>query len=128
MDPRAERAQELYFEIEAAQRRGSSDDVVSKHIEMAQLRFEEYLRDPDVTGFFTLMYHALMGDTGEANRVAREVDQHTFGPLSLILMTYWCQCGAPFDLEAAPNFAAMLEESGLHWPPLSPIDWPLKNF
>jgi hypothetical protein len=41
---------------------------------------------------------------------------------------YACTCGAPFDLEATPVFAGLLAESGLSWPPVSPIDFPLKDW
>ena len=59
---------------------------------------------------------------------AAEIDAKIFGPQALILNVYWCMCGAPFDLEATPNFAAKLEEAGLDWPPPSPIKWPLKDW
>jgi hypothetical protein len=49
-------------------------------------------------------------------------------PMSLMLATLWCYCGAPFDLEATPNFAAKLREGDLPWPPRSPIDFPLKDW
>jgi hypothetical protein len=39
-----------------------------------------------------------------------------------------CNCGAPFDLEATPNFARLIDEANLPWPPQSPIDWPLKGW
>lgn len=41
---------------------------------------------------------------------------------------YFCFCGAAFDLEYTPNFAAVMEESGFDWPPTSPINWPLKDW
>jgi len=56
------------------------------------------------------------------------VDQHAFGSVALTLLTYWCACGAPWDITATPNFAAQIEESGLPWPPASPIRFPLKNW
>jgi hypothetical protein len=39
-----------------------------------------------------------------------------------------CFCGAPFDLEAAPNFSARLKESGFDWPPHQAINYPLKDW
>jgi hypothetical protein len=41
---------------------------------------------------------------------------------------FMCFCGAPFDLDATPVFAAMLAESGLAWPPAKPYDLPLKDW
>ena len=40
----------------------------------------------------------------------------------------WCGCGAPWDLEATPNFAAEVEEGDLPWPPRSPMSFPLKDW
>ena len=39
-----------------------------------------------------------------------------------------CFCGAPFDLEATPNFNQRIEEAGFNWPPVSPITYPAKNW
>jgi hypothetical protein len=44
----------------------------------------------------------------------------------LMVGTYFCLCGAPFDLEATPNLAARLDEAGLAWPPVESMRWPLK--
>jgi hypothetical protein len=46
----------------------------------------------------------------------------------LLESIYACHCGAPFDLDVTPNFARMLDEAELSWPPASPIDWPLKDW
>jgi hypothetical protein len=56
------------------------------------------------------------------------VDAHHFGPVTLAEISQWCACGAPFDLEATPNFAAKLKESGLAWPPTPVMDYPLKDW
>jgi hypothetical protein len=42
--------------------------------------------------------------------------------------TEMCFCGAPFDLQATPHFAARLEEAGFDWPPGMPIEYPLKTW
>ncbi len=84
--------------------------------------------DPEAGGFFRTLYYAWAGRREDANLKAADIDQRVFGPQALILQVYWCMCGAPFDLEAAPNFAEKLEEAGLAWPPPSPINWPLKDW
>jgi hypothetical protein len=48
--------------------------------------------------------------------------------MTLLQAVYLCTCGAPFDLEATPVFTSMLAESGLPWPPVKPIDTPLKDW
>lgn len=84
--------------------------------------------DPDSGGFWKTQYYAWSGQRTNSNRKAAIIDERVFGPQALLLSVYWCMCGAPFDLEATPNFAAKLEEAGLAWPPPSPINWPLKGW
>ncbi len=59
----------------------------------------------------------LAGDRAEANRRAAAYDAQAAGPFILSVLTADCLHGAPFDLEATPNFKARLAESGLSWPP-----------
>jgi len=46
----------------------------------------------------------------------------------LLQAIYFCLCGAPFDLESTPAFAALLAESSLVWPPAKPYPLPLKDW
>jgi len=71
---------------------------------------------------------AVSGDQEWANEVAHRIDAQPYGYLRLMTSTMTCFCGAPFDLEATPDFARRLEEAELPWPPTSPIDWPLKDW
>jgi adenylate cyclase len=76
----------------------------------------------------SLVMEAAKGNRTEANRLAGLIDRRSFGYMSLMQAIYLCMCGAPFDLESTPVFAEMLSESGLPWPPLSPINFPLKDW
>ncbi len=67
---------------------------------------------------------ALSGNRAEANRQAAVIDARPAGPFLLAVLTADCLCGAPFDLDATPNFKARLAESGLHWPPPQTIAYP----
>jgi len=69
---------------------------------------------------------ALSGNRELANEIAHRIDTRPYGYLRLMTAVMTCYCGAPFDLEATPDFARRLEEAELPWPPVSPIDWPLK--
>jgi len=72
---------------------------------------------------------AMIGDREGANRRAAEIDARPLGFLLLLdSASGSCQCGAPFDLDVTPNFARMVEEASLMWPPRSPINWPLKDW
>ena len=71
---------------------------------------------------------AVSGDQEWANEVAHRIDAQPYGYLRLMTVVMTCYCGAPFDLEATPDFARRLEEAELPWPPNSPIDSPLKGW
>ena len=77
---------------------------------------------------FSLVMNAQQGNHNEANRLAGLIDQRPFGYMVLMQAIYYCLCGAPFDLDAAPTYSSMLKESGLPWPPVKPIDFPLKGW
>jgi hypothetical protein len=64
------------------------------------------------------------GDPARANRLAAAMDARPAGPFLLAVLSTSCYCGAPFDLEATPNFKARLAESGLRWPPPATIPFP----
>jgi len=67
---------------------------------------------------------ALSGNRAEANRRAAALDARPAGGFSLAVVTSYCNCGAPFDLDATPNFKARLAESSLPWPPATTIKSP----
>lgn len=77
---------------------------------------------------WTILVAAWGGHRDEANRSAALVDQHHFGPVTLTQITEWCGCGAPFDLDATPNFAAKIKQGNLSWPPQPTMDFPLKDW
>jgi hypothetical protein len=72
--------------------------------------------------------NAQRGNLNEANRLAGIIDRRPFGHMILMQAIYHCTCGKPFELAAAPVFASLFSQSGLPWPPLSPIDFPLKDW
>jgi adenylate cyclase len=87
----------------------------------------ETARDPDVFDA-GLRLSAKAGDREAANAIAAAIDARPGGQMLLLGTTYFCRCGAPFDLETTPILAARLEEAGITWPPVSPLDWPLKDW
>jgi hypothetical protein len=97
-----------------------------------QARFDEFhevFKAANTSGrYWALLVTAWGGHREEANRLAALIDQHHFGAVTLTQITQWCACGAPFDLDATPNFASKLEESGLTWPPQATMDFPLKDW
>jgi tetratricopeptide (TPR) repeat protein len=75
-----------------------------------------------------LMALAVAGDRQRANEIAAELDATRFGYLVLMRSVHSCHCGAPFDLEVTPNYAQLIEDGNLAWPPASPTNWPLKDW
>ena len=72
---------------------------------------------------------AMIGDREGANRRAAEIDALPLGFMVLLDSAGGsCLCGMPFDLDATPNFARLVEEANLAWPPRKPIAWPLKDW
>ena len=81
----------------------------------------------DIWSGVDMIAASIGGDRAEANRIAASYDARPGGGLLLALATGLCQCGAPFDVAAAPNFKARLAESGLHWPPTSSLKFPARQ-
>ena len=95
---------------------------------LANELLDEYFAEPGSGAHLYLAYLAQLGHRDRANALAAEIDARPFGYLGLVTNVYFCFCGAPFDIENTPNFAAVLDEAGLAWPPPSPIHWPLKDW
>ncbi|MCF8878740.1 hypothetical protein L5876_02805 [Hyphobacterium sp. SN044] len=74
-----------------------------------------------------LIVSAIAGRREEANAIAARMDARPLGAVSLMDAIIGCGCGAPFDLEATPNFAARLEGSSLSWPPPADLGFPLMD-
>lgn len=75
-----------------------------------------------------MAYLALIGDRDAVNEIARTADAHSFGHTVLLNALLVCYCGATFDLEETPNFARLVDEAGLQWPPTGTFNWPLKTW
>jgi len=100
--------------------RGGAD--AKAKLENLYSRFEESNR---VGRLITL---AISGDREKANELAALLDGAKHGHLPLMLTATICRCGAPWDIGKTPNFAQLLVDAELPWPPASPINWPLKDW
>jgi hypothetical protein len=97
-------------------------------METAKPLAEAFYDDPETDEWSSLMPAAMLGDRERANAIAARIDARTGGTLVLINAIGMCTCGAPFDLDATPNFQRKIEQAGFDWPPPSPINWPLKDW
>jgi len=129
----------LFEEVDhavATQFRVPEDGMMSKVLKAAAMGdrdgaaviYNQLMSQPNGTEFYKSIYYAWVGDRENANRRAAQIDQHPFGSQSLLLLIYWCACGAPFDLEVTPRYAQRVTAAGMPWPPASPIKFPLKDW
>jgi TolB-like protein len=95
---------------------------------LARQMAEEFSSRPNANSSFSLRLAAIVGDPERANEFAARIDPHPGSAISLSLAVSNCFCGAPFDLEATPNYKARIEEAGFPWPPPKPIDYPTKTW
>lgn len=102
--------------------------AVAGEQERLSLLFDEYQQDPEASDYWRLPINAWSGEKAEANRLAAKIDQHPFGNVALTLIAFQCACGAPWDLDHTPNFATVLEEASLPWPPAPIFKFPLKDW
>ena len=101
------------------------------HAETAASLLEEYieyLAEHPVALDRRMVELAVVGKRDLANKSAAEIDARPYGHLVLMIIPRNCMCGAPWDLEVTPNFAKLLDDASLPWPPASPINWPLKSW
>ena len=141
-------AQQLFFAYLAAGRFDDAEQVITRYVrgeapvlglqralaaargnlELAEELAAEISVIDTSTSVGIIASYAVRGDRDAANRRAAEVDAHPFGHLRLMLVPVACYCGAPWDLEHTPNFAKLLDDADIAWPPASPIKWPLKDW
>jgi adenylate cyclase len=102
--------------------------AMDNEISMAQQVLDDWLANGTVNDDSLLRIHAPMGNRDEANKVANRIDARFGGHYALLSAINYCMCGAPFDLEATPNFKKRIEEAGFTWPPVSPLKYPAKDW
>jgi TolB-like protein len=107
------------YDLNWAAMQGDRSEAVAIFNELLEAHGEESM---------FIEHYAHIGDREGANRRAALLDARPLGFLTILGEMRDCFCGKPFDLEAAPNFAKMIEEITGLWPPLQPIEWPLKDW
>ncbi|HSS05733.1 MAG TPA: hypothetical protein VLK83_01190, partial [Rhodanobacteraceae bacterium] len=110
-----ERSGEGYYIAEVITGRAAGEDPASIHARLRDVdRSASRLK---LWAVVDAVEAAQSGDRDAANRQASLLDARPAGGLLLATVVTYCGCGAPFDLDATPNFKARLAESGLRWPP-----------
>jgi TolB-like protein/tetratricopeptide (TPR) repeat protein len=124
-------------EYALSQEDGAADELADRRMTLAAVRGDSeavlaykasMLRHHAERIDVVINYLPRSGDREGSNRIAAELDALPYGYLSLLGTTAFCMCGAPWDIEATPNFRKRIEDAGFAWPPASPIEWPLKDW
>jgi len=102
--------------------------AMNNEIARARDLLETASKDAPVNDMDMLMVEAALGNREAANIYAGKLDARFAGPFILAEAVKGCFCGAPFDLDATPNFKQRIEEAGFNWPPASPIKYPAKDW
>jgi TolB-like protein len=95
---------------------------------VARQMAEKYWSRLDANNWSSLLVAAVVGDRKRANEFATRIDAYPGSAVVFGGTVSYCFCGAPFDLEATPNYKAHIEEAGFHWPPPKRIDYPAKTW
>jgi TolB-like protein/DNA-binding winged helix-turn-helix (wHTH) protein len=103
-------------------------EALAGNSERARQMAEEYWSGPEVDDLSSLVLAAVVGDRERANRIAARIDSSPGGAIVLSVAVLNCFCGAPFDLDAAPNLKARINEAGFHWPPPTSVQYPTKSW
>jgi TolB-like protein len=125
---KAEAALDRYFSDEKLRliyrlRMSAAQGDVARTDELLDELIERFgANSPSITDY------AISGHRDRANQLAATLDSRPLAIYSLLNSIDHCFCGIPFDLEYAPNYARMIEEAGISWPPPAPINWPLKDW
>ena len=102
--------------------------ALDNEIDLGRQILETAKKEAPVNDSTLLMAEAVLGNREAANAYASILDARFAGPFILAETVKGCFCGAPFDLEATPNFKKRIEEAGFSWPPHSPIKFPAKDW
>ena len=102
--------------------------AMRSELDTARELLVEWQAENEVSDLEMIMVSAALGDRALANEHAARVDARAGGNLALAESVKSCLCGAPFDLEATPNFKARIGEAGFPWPPPTIVRFPAKDW
>ena len=95
---------------------------------VARQMANDYWSGSDTDDLSSMVIAAVIGDRERANEAAARIDAYPGSAVVISTAVFTCFCGAPFDLEAAPNYKARIDEAGFPWPPPKRIDYPAKTW
>jgi len=103
-------------------------EALAGDADAARQMAQSYWSSPEATSWASIWVAAVVGDRERANELAAVIDSRPGSAIVFSGIIFTCFCGAPFDLDATPNFRARIEEAGVPWPPAKPIEYPTKSW
>ncbi|MGI9232778.1 MAG: hypothetical protein ACR2RD_04030 [Woeseiaceae bacterium] len=103
-------------------------EALAGEIAVARQMADDYWSRSDADDRSSIIVAAVIGDRERANEAAARIDAIPGGAIVISHAVFSCFCGAPFDLDATPNYKARVEEAGFPWPPPTRIDYPAKTW
>ena len=103
-------------------------EALTGDLAIARQMANDYWSGSDADDLSSIVIAAAIGDRDKANEAAARVDAFSGSAVVISHAVFSCFCGAPFDLDAAPNYKAQIDEAGLPWPPPKRIDYPAKTW
>lgn len=103
-------------------------EALAGDVAVARQMAEEFWSSPEADDASAMQLAAIVGDRQRANEIAARIDKLPGGTIVFSEAILTCFCGAPFDLEAAPNYQKRVNEAGFDWPPPAPIKYPAKTW
>jgi hypothetical protein len=95
---------------------------------VARQMANDYWSGANTDDLSSIVIAAVIGDRERANEAAARIDSYPGSAVVISHAVFSCFCGAPFDLDAAPNYKARIREAGFPWPPPKRIDYPAKTW
>jgi len=119
---------DLLRALEAGDRRVVQDIYVANGASGADILADLEIVLPALGRARTISLLAQMGERDLVNERAANLDAFSGSTNELMTAIDNCRCGAPWDIEVTPNFAARMAEAEFPWPPPGTGDFPLKDW
>ena len=103
-------------------------EALAGNLAVARQMANDYWSGSDTDDLSSMVIAAVIGDREKANEAAARIDAYPGSAVVISHAVFGCFCGAPFDLDAAPNYKARIDEAGFPWPPPKRIDYPAKTW
>ncbi len=103
-------------------------EALAGNLGIARQMANDYWSGSGTDDLSSMLIAAAIGDRERANQAAARIDAYPGSAVVISTGVFICFCGAPFDLDATPNYKARIGEAGFPWPPPKRIQYPAKTW